>query len=447
MTGPPLRERVMEVGIRAARPLLSAAASPDSKLGLGVAGRARATEELVGWAGRERDPARPLVWVHAPSVGEGLMAKAIMEALRGQAPAVQIVFTHFSPSARRILPDLAADLATYLPWDTDAETGRAVRALRPDVVACVRTEIWPVLTRAMHAAGGRVALVNAVLSAGSGRLSRAGRFLLGPLYASLDAVGAVAERDEALFRELGVPPERVRLTGDARFDQVWQRVRTLLADDARRAEVRRLVGADRADFTVVAGSTWPDDEERLIAASGDFASGRWVLVPHEPTPPHLDALEQRLRGNGLSSCRLSALEADDPPEPAPVIVVDRMGVLADLYAAADIAYVGGGFRRAGLHSVVEPAALGVPVLFGPHHGNAREAADLLAERAGFAIESASDLTDVLRRLTSGPDARRAAGERAREFVRSRLGGAEANARLIAALLRGSSSGEGSSRHT
>lgn len=447
MSGRPIRERLIEAGLRVARPVLRAVTTAEGKLGRGVERRRGATARLAGWAGEQRERARPLVWVHAPSVGEGLMAKAIIEALREQVSDVQVVFTHFSPSAERILPDIAADVTDYLPWDTSDDIGRAVEALRPDVVACVRTEVWPLLTRATQARGGRVALVNAVLGPDSGRLSRSGRYLLGPLYASLDAVGAVAERDADLYRQMGVPSDRLHVTGDARFDQVVERVRMLRADDFRVEQAKELLRTEDAEFTIVAGSTWLGDEEHLLAVLGRMGRGRWVLVPHEPTTDHLRDLEERLLGLGMASVRLSELEAAPSARPEQVVVVDRVGVLADLYAVADVAYVGGGFRRSGLHSVVEPAALGVPVLFGPRHGNAREAADLLETGAGFEIEDTDALERVVRRLVEEPDARRAAGERARRYVESRLGSDDRNAALIAALLHGPSRGDGSSNQS
>jgi len=117
-----------------------------------------------------------------------------------------------------------------------------------------------------------------------------------------------------------------------------------------------------------------------------------------------------------------------------VVVVDRVGVLADLYAAADAAYVGGGFHRAGLHSVVEPAALEAAVLFGPRHGNAREAAELAAAGGGWEVRDTDGLAAALRRLAGDPGARTAAGAAALAYVRSRLGGARANADALLELL-------------
>lgn len=441
------RDRLLEAGVRGAGPVLRAVARGGGKLGRGVRARVGAADHLVEWQRSRRDPDRPLVWVHAPSVGESLMAKAIIGALRVRRPDVHVAFTFFSPSAERVAPDVGADIAGYLPWDTEQQTGHAVAALRPAVVACVRTEVWPVLARTATEAGGRVALVNAVMSPASGRLRPIGRWLLAPTYARLDAVGVVAAADEPLFRRMGVPPERIRLTGDARFDQVWQRVEHLRADTARLERMRRLVPTGRS--IVVAGSTWPADETLLARAiarlwrahsaggaggAGDSTSGRplWVIAPHEPTEQHLEALERTLAEAGARTTRLSAAEQGAALHDA--LLVDRVGILADLYAIADVAYVGGGFHSQGLHSVVEPAALGIPVVFGPKHGNAREAGELAATGGGVQVEHAESLETALRGLLDDPAIRAAGGDAARRFVAARLGGAARNAALIAQLI-------------
>ncbi|HEX6940410.1 MAG TPA: glycosyltransferase N-terminal domain-containing protein [Longimicrobiales bacterium] len=430
------RERIYEAVLRGARPLLGLAAPFRGKLGQGVRGRRGAVAGLEAWAAEGRDPSRPLVWVHAPSVGEGLMAQAIVAALRARRPDAQVAFTYFSPSAERIAARVGADVAGYLPWDVGPDVRRALDALRPNTIAFVRTEIWPVLAREAAARGVRLSLVNAVLGPRSSRLRAGSRFLLGPAYARLDAVGAVAQPDAARFARLGVAADRVRVTGDARFDQVWTRVERLREGDARERNplLRRL--ADPAVTTLVAGSTWPADEARLVPAfarARGAAPYRLIVAPHEPGEAHLAGLERALDAAGLRHARLAAVERDGAPPPE-VVLVDRVGVLADLYAIADVAYVGGGFGRAGLHSVVEPAALGVPVLFGPRHGNAREADALAWAGGGAVVASAGELEQKLVRLAREPAARAEAGRAAVAFVRAGRGGAAANAELIARLL-------------
>src|SRR5690606_8287925 len=135
------REWIYEAAVVGARPLLGLAAPLSPKLGQGVRGRRGAVAALEAWARESRDASRPLVWVHAPSVGGGLMAQAIVSALPELRPEGQVAFAYFSPSAERIAVRVGADVAGYLPWDVRSEVGRALDALRPGVIAFVRTEI------------------------------------------------------------------------------------------------------------------------------------------------------------------------------------------------------------------------------------------------------------------------------------------------------------------
>jgi 3-deoxy-D-manno-octulosonic-acid transferase len=448
----PFPHRLYETVLAAARPALRLAGRLSPRLGRGVRGRDGAVARFAEWAAAERDPERPLVWLHAASVGEALMAKATIAELRGRRPEVQVAFTHFSPSAERVVGEVGADVWGYAPWDTRGQVRGALDALRPAALVFVRTDVWPVLAREAAAAGAGLGLINAVLSEGSGRLKSPGRGLMAPTYARLDAVGAVSPEHGERYQRLGVPADRIRVTGDARFDQVWTRVEASglfqlrgEADATERVpeEIRPIWRAllDPHVFTVVAGSTWPADEKALLPPWTVLRRDRrlrLVIAPHEPTPTHLEALERRLDRLSLRHARLSALlaAARTPAESPEVVVVDRLGVLADLYALADAAYVGGGFGRAGLHSVVEPAALGVPVLYGPAHGNAREASELAARGGGFVVADQADMEARVRGFADQPATAAAAGALAREYVRSETGSAARNADLVLALLAG-----------
>jgi 3-deoxy-D-manno-octulosonic-acid transferase len=414
--------------MRSARALLQVAAPFNDKLRRGLSGRALALEQMQRWSTQQRDREAPLLWLHAPSVGEALMAQAIVSALRGRRPGLQIAFTHFSPSAERMRERVGADLATYLPWDTTTEMQAALATLQPAAVVFVRSEIWPTLGRLARLHSVPVALVNAVLPAASSRLRPWARIALRSAYQRLDAVGAVDAAAADRFQMLCVPRERTWVSGDARFDQVWQRVRSL---DRASALLQRV--ADPAVTTVVAGSTWPADEERVLPAFRQMRQARLMVAPHEPTATRLKGLETNLQRTGLRHARLSQIEQPSIGLPE-VVVVDRIGVLADLYAVADIAYVGGAFHRAGVHSVVEPAALGVPVLFGAQHGNAVEAQELIDAGGGLSVSSGHALAHALVQFAADVEARRQMGRNARAYVLHKLGGAERNAALIEGLL-------------
>lgn len=414
-----------------ARPLLPLAAQGTGKFARSVRGRAGLMDRLAAFAAGGRDPSRPLVWFHAPSVGEGLQARAVVEALRARRPDVQVAYTFFSASAERFARSVPAEFIDYLPWDAPAEVARALDLLGPSVLAYSKADVWPALTRAAAERGVRTALLSATLPATSSRLRGPARALLGRTYALLDAVAAISAADAERFGALGVAPDRRGVMGDARFDQVRRR-----ADAAERGAPLLAPLAGHPGPTLVAGSTWPVDERHLVpAVAAVRAAGiplRLVLVPHEPTAAHLEVAEAALREADAAPVRLSEVAAGAPP--GDTVLVDRVGVLGDLYALADLAYVGGGFGRAGLHSVLEPAAFGAPVLFGPRHANAREAAELVQAEAGWEVEDARQLESVLTTLLRDPGLRARSGLAARTYVDAGLGAAARGADLIASLL-------------
>lgn len=428
----PIPESLYTLALHAARPLLPLAARGEGKLARGIRGRVGVLERMEAWARAHRDPARPLVWFHAPSVGEGLQARAVVEAFRARHPDAQVAYTFFSPSAEGFARTVRADFADYLPLDLPSHVTRALDALRPSVIAFSKTDVWPVLTREAKRRGVRLAMLSGTLPAASSRLHGPARALLAPAYARLDAVAAISADDAARFAALGVPPEQRTVMGDARFDQVWARA---AAADRDSALLRPFAGFN--GVTLVAGSTWPADEEKLVPAIALIRDAgqplRVILVPHEPTPEHLERLDARLEHARIRGARrLSQVEAG--AEPGHTVVVDRVGVLGDLYALADVAYVGGGWGTAGLHSVLEPAAFGAPVFFGPNHANAREAAEMIAAGGAFQLAADDMVSARLMPMVRDPNARRA-GDAARAYVEANLGAAERGARIIDRLIR------------
>jgi len=228
---------------------------------------------------------------------------------------------------------------------------------------------------------------------------------------------------------LGVPPARVRVTGDTRYDQVWARARSVDRGSSLLAPLTN------GRPTFVAGSTWPADEAVLLPAWQRFAAAhrdaRLIIAPHEPTEAHLAPVDGWARSAGITHARLG----EDAARDADVVLVDRVGVLGDLYALANVAFVGGGFHDAGLHSVLEPAAYGAPVLFGPRHGGSRDASLLLDEDAALAVRDEADLTAALERWLTAPGERAAAGDAAARVVHRGLGAAERTFSMVSELLR------------
>lgn len=430
-----LVETAYTLALATLRPALRLAGVGEGKFARGVRGRRGVLRRIAAWA-PNRDATRPLVWFHAPSVGEGLQARAVMEALLRERPDAQLVHTFFSPSAEPLARSLPVDLADYLPIDLPGEVGRALDLIRPDVIAFSKSDVWPNLTREAARRGIRLALLSGTVPAGSSRLAAPARTLLRPAYARLDRAAAISAADAERLRGLGVRPAALSVMGDAHFDRVLARVDASDPDSALLRPLRAARDAAAAGPTLVAGSTWPPDEERLVAALLAARAGgvplRLVLVPHEPTPEHLADAEARLARGGLRAERLSLV--GERWDGDAVLLVDRLGVLGHLYALADVAYVGGGWGTAGLHSVLEPAAFGLPVLFGPRHANAREAGELVSGGGAISVSKGEELTVALLGFLRDDARRRSAGAAARAYVEAGRGAAARGAALLAELI-------------
>jgi 3-deoxy-D-manno-octulosonic-acid transferase len=425
----PLLAAAYEIAARLALAAAEVAPSGQSKLLRTLRARRGLTGRYRAWATEHRDRTRPLLWVHAPSVGEGLQARPVLERLREVRPDVQLVYTHFSPSAESFASRLSVDFHDYLPFDAATATRAALDALDPTAIIFSKLDVWPRLTREADLRDVRLGLVSATMSEQSSRRGGIAAAVLRDAYARLDVVGAIDAKDAERLTKLGVRRDVVEVTGDTRYDQVW----------ARAAAVDRsgplLSPLASARPTLVAGSTWPADEQILFDAwtsvRRHVREARLIIAPHEPTDSHVLSLERSAIERRLSSARLGASDAST----ADVIVVDRVGVLGDLYALAHVAFVGGGFHAAGLHSVVEPAAFGAPVIFGPRWRMSRDAALLLQAGGAAASSDAAALAARLREWLTSVDARRAAGDRARDIVRTGVGAAERTVALVTRLLR------------
>jgi 3-deoxy-D-manno-octulosonic-acid transferase len=303
-----------------------------------------------------------------------------------------------------------------------------MNAVRPTALVFSKLDVWPLLVATAKSRGVQLGLTSATLPRSSSRLGGLAALVLRDAYAALDAVGAIGEDDAARLVELGCRRSSVVVTGDTRFDQVWARAAAVDRASPLLAPLRS------TRPTLVAGSTWRADERELLPALAELRRARpelrTIIAPHEPTAEHLEPIEKWAAGAGA---RLARLGSPDAPT-ADIVLVDRVGVLGELYALADVAFVGGAFHAAGIHSVLEPAAYGIPVLFGPRHANSREASLLVAAGAARSAAGGPDLRDAIGGWLGDDDARRRAGEAARALVDRGRGATTRSAALVERLL-------------
>ncbi len=442
-----LLENLYNVAVNALRPLLPAFGAASPKVSAAVEGRRAAASEIARWAEHERDPFRPLLWLHGSSAGELAGAIPVVARVRSARPELQLLVSYSSPSAESVLGELAADYAGYPPLETMAACREALEHSRPDAMVFAKLDAWPALTRAAAELEIPLGMINATVRPSSSRLRGLGRQLLVPSYGRLDRVGAVSEEEIERLEMLGTRKEAIKVTGDASFERALGRVDR--ARNAASASGQRLPEKTVGRVRLCAGSTWPEDERVLVEAVAALTASRRVgsddileliLVPHEPDASAV----KRIRDLCMEHLGVEARIWSALPDMAPgasagsgilsPLLVDAVGFLAELYLECDLAWVGGGIGGEGLHSVVEPAAAGLPVLFGPVYD--RWEARQMVER-GIAVEAEPDLVpSILSALAGDPSRRADMGAEARRYVESGKGATEASARLILDLLGG-----------
>lgn len=381
----------------------------------------------VSEAGRVRLMGRRVWWLHAASAGEvgGLAPLIDALAARADAPAVLVTTTTVAgrDAARRNPKIDWAQLAPLDAWPCLALFLSEVRAER---LILTETELWPSTILLAARAGLRPALINARMTPRSLPRYRAASFLLRPALRALDAVLAQSEADAERFRAVGVPAAGIRVAGNTKYDRSPARHE----DAAATGALVKLEWTQAPLF--VAGSTHPIEEEALLAAF-DAASKIFPNLRLVAAPRHVERAAQAAAALGATGRRvlrwteLGALPAAD----ADVLVLDAMGVLPAFWPKAAAAFVGGTLVAVGGHNLLEPAAAGVPVLFGPHTGHVEYPA-LALERSGGGRRVADGLAlgAALEELLLDPARARAAGAKARETA-GRLRGA--SLRTLAAL--------------
>jgi 3-deoxy-D-manno-octulosonic-acid transferase len=360
-------------------------------------------------------PARPL-WIHACSVGEVAVARALLRACAERAPQVPVLLTVSTVTGRAEASKVTqADSLAWLPFDHPLSVAGFLARARPRGLVLVETELWPNLLRLARRSGIPAVVVNGRLS--DRRMARYRRHApwLRPVVSCLDHVCAQSAGHAARFGELGVPADRVTVTGNLKFDAAP----TPPPEDARR-DLRARCGAGNAPV-VVFGSTRPGDEAMaaacLRALVGRFPGVRLVVVPR-----HLDRADEVAAAFGEPVARWSRVRTGEET-PGRVLLVDTMGELAAFYAIATVAVVGGSFDPAvGGHNPLEPAALGIPTVFGPHMQNFADiAAVLLDARGALQVAGRDALPAVLGDLMVDEPARDALATRGRDVVGQQRG--------------------------
>ncbi len=365
------------------------------------------------------DSGRPRIWIHASSVGEIEAIRSVAHGLQRDLEGARIVVTTMTPTgrdaARRRIP--GAEVCALAPLDCPAVVRRFLRRVQPHLLIVVETELWPNYFIEAKRAGARVAIVNGRMSKRSAARYRRARRLFAPALNAADLILAQTADDARRYARIGVARDRVVVTGNTKFD-----LERAGEETALRPDLEAFVAGRRI---LVAGSTAKGEEAVVLDAwrrlSESFPELTLVIAPRHPA--RAPEVEELLNGASVPFARASQIQ--NSPTTARVLLLDTMGELRAMYTHATVAFVGGSlFAGRGGQNVGEPAAVSVPVLFGPYHENQLQMASaLVAAGAGAVVRDAGELADACARWLADERARAAAGELAHATAHKAAGGA------------------------
>ncbi len=383
------------------------------KIKKGIVGREDVFEQAASKVAKF-DKQKTTIWFHSSSLGEFEQAKPIIEKLQ-KTNLVNIFVTFFSPSGYdNSIKYPHADAVTYLPLDSPANARKFVKIIDPSLAVFMRYDIWPNFILALEQSKVPVFLVDATMRSNSKRMNPFLRPFHTMLYRKFDYILTISDLDLKNFLSFDLDPKKVLKSGDTRFDRVYERA--LIARERRLIRDEILAGKK----VVVAGSIWQEDEEVLLPAVKKllkyYKDVVVILVPHEPTLPHLEKLENEFTGLE-QTIRFSFLNSYNNER---IILVDSIGILMTLYYYANLAFVGGSFKS-NVHNTLEPAVYGIPVIYGPKTGNSQEAGELAQSGGGVIVRTKKEMYKQLRNFIANDELEKSAGEKSRNFVMGNTG--------------------------
>lgn len=351
---------------------------------------------------------KPIAWFHCASLGEFEQGRPVIEAFKERFPHFRILLTFFSPSGYEIRKNYpVADYNFYLPADTSRNARKFINLVKPKVVVFVKYEYWFNYIKILNKKNTPLIFISAIFRPGQRFFSWWGKWQLKGLKMA-DHFFVQNEQSADLLKSVGI--NQVTISGDTRFDRVSQ-----VAQQKKSFPlIEKFKGKSRI---FLAGSTWPPDEEIVLALIGKNMPGlKFIFATHEVHPERIEALLKTLPENSL---KFSEANENNIGQ-ANILIINSIGILSHLYQYADIAYIGGGFG-VGIHNILEAATFGKPVIYGPNYQKFQEARELLALRGAFSISDRKGFLEISEKLLGDADFLRKASMTSKEFVANKTG--------------------------
>ncbi len=347
------------------------------------------------------------IWIHAASLGEFEQGRPIIEGLKKRHPNHKILLSFFSPSGYEIRKNYEyADLIVYLPVDSSLNARRFLKIVKPEVAVFVKYEFWFNYLKELKKQGIPIVFVSAIFREDQHFFKSYGAWFRKQL-SKIDHFFVQNNESRDLLKSINI--NQVTVSGDTRFDRVYQ-----LAQNPDKFDLVEEFKAKNK--LVIAGSTWPLDEEILFPLIAKFPELKFVIASHEVHESRLRQIQERIEVKSI----LFSQATPENVENFQVLIVDSIGVLAHLYQYATMAYIGGGFGKA-IHNIQEPVTFGIPVIFGPNFKGFQEAVDLIKLGSAFTVKSKDQLEAVFQNLIGNDEAYQKACETSKKYVNKSVG--------------------------
>jgi 3-deoxy-D-manno-octulosonic-acid transferase len=345
---------------------------------------------------RKTPEKKKTVWFHCASLGEFEQGRSLLEAFHAANPEYRIILTFFSPSGYEIRKNYTgADVVLYMPGDTRRMARKFIDILSPDIVFFIKYEYWYNHLAELKRRNIPVYMISAIFRPSQEFFKWYGSWFRKQLN-NLTWFFVQDSDSENLLKKIGI--NHVSVSGDTRFDRVS-------AVTSQAVSIPWMDQFCKDSFVIIAGSTWPADEEIILGLNrNNIGQCKFIIAPHEVDKNRIDELISRIGAGGL---RYSGANEKSLPS-ASILVIDSIGMLAFLYRYVQVAYIGGGFG-AGIHNILEAAAFGIPVIFGPNHEKFREARDLIRLGGAFPVKNETELKKIVDLMMSDPITREREG--------------------------------------
>ncbi|XOD67423.1 MAG: 3-deoxy-D-manno-octulosonic acid transferase [Flavobacteriales bacterium Tduv] len=350
-----------------------------------------------------------IIWFHCASLGEFEQGRPVIENIKSQLNQYKVLLTFFSPSGYENQKNYAhADIVSYLPLDTKKNMKRFINLVRPRALVLVKYEFWPHMISTLHHKGIPIYVISAVFRENQ-IFFRSYWKEMRKILKKISHFFIQNTASETLLQSIGITC--VTVCGDTRFDRVAEIKKEWLP-------LPLIEKFKNKTFTLIAGSTWKKDEDLLVNFINRCAHPvKFILAPHEIHSHHIENLQKRISKKTV--CYSKCSESDI--ENSSVMIIDIIGVLTRIYGSEDIAYVGGGFGKAGIHNILEPAAFGMAILFGPIHHKFEEAQELIEAKGATVIKTPKELETILNQLICDSQLRARMGASASDYVQCKTG--------------------------